>query len=253
MFDATSRSTTQVRRRQIDDKPSTPDWERRLQFPIWRDFMGLVEEIRGLPRHLSQHSGGVIISTTRMDEQVPVERPAMEGRFICQWDKDSVADAGMIKLDLLAYPTLDHLYRGLRYVHERHGRLVRPNDIELDDPSVYEMIQEGDSIGVVQIQSRAQIEVLLRIRVQTIHDLVIQVALIRPGPILGGDVNLYIARYLGTEETTFDHPSLEPVLGETKSVFIFQEQVIQAAMAVAGFTAAQAGATPAGDEPQTIT
>jgi error-prone DNA polymerase len=222
-----------------------PEFASRLESPIWRDFFRLVEELRGLPRHLSQHSGGVIISTTRIDEQVPVERPAMEGRYICQWDKDSVADAGMIKLDLLAYPTLDQLYRGLRYVKERHGRVIDPatesdHGIPLDDPAVYEMIQAGDSIGIVQIQSRAQIQVLLRIKVQTIHDLVIQVALIRPGPIQGGAVNPYIARSLGQEPVTYDHPALEEVLGETKGVFIFQEQVIQAAMAIAGFTPGQA-------------
>jgi error-prone DNA polymerase len=222
-----------------------PEFAQTLRSPIWQDFFRLVEELRGFPRHLSQHSGGVIISTTRMDEQVPVERPAMEGRFICQWDKDSVADAGMIKLDLLAYPTLDQLYRAIRYVKERHGRVIDPATesdlgIPLDDPGVYEMIQEGDSIGIVQIQSRAQIQVLLRIRVKDIHDLVIQVALIRPGPIQGGAVNPYIARSLGQEPVTYDHPALEEVLGETKGVFIFQEQVIQAAMAIAGFTPGQA-------------
>jgi error-prone DNA polymerase len=222
-----------------------PEFATTLQSPIWQDFYSLVEELRGFPRHLSQHSGGVLISTTRMDEQVPVERPAMEGRYICQWDKDSVADAGMIKLDLLAYPTLDQLYRAIRYVNERHGRVIDPATesdlgIPLNDAAVYEMIQKGDSIGIVQIQSRAQIQVLLRIKVQSIHDLVIQVALIRPGPIQGGAVNPYIARSLGQEPVTFDHPALEEVLGETKGVFIFQEQVIQAAMAIAGFTPGQA-------------
>ena len=216
------------------------EWRNRLDSPFWREFISLVEELRGMPRHLSQHSGGVVISTTRIDEQVPVERPAMEGRFICQWDKDSVADAGMIKLDLLSYPTLDQLYNGLALVNDRHGRNFTPQGVPLDDPQVFEMIQRADVIGVVQIQSRAQIQVLLRIRVKDIHDLVIQVALIRPGPIQGGAVNPFIARCLGTEAVTYDHPSLEPVLAETKGVFIFQEQVIQAAMAVAGFLSAQA-------------
>ncbi len=224
----------------VEELAAMPEFAGRLKSSVWQDFVRLVEEVRGFPRHLSQHSGGVIISTTRIDEQVPVERPAMEGRFICQWDKDSVADAGMIKLDLLAYPTLDQLYRALRYVEQRHGRRLSPDDIALDDPAVYEMIQRGDSIGIVQIQSRAQIQVLLRIKVATIHDLVIQVALIRPGPIQGGAVNPYIARCLGQEPVTYDHPCLEPVLGETKGVFIFQEQVIQAAMAVAGFSSGQA-------------
>jgi len=225
----------------VEELRALPEYGSRLDAPIWRDFVELVEELRGFPRHLSQHSGGIIISTTRIDEQVTVERTAMEGRYICAWDKDSVADAGMIKLDLLAYPTLDQLYRALRYVEERHGKRIRSQDVPLDDPAVYEMMQRGDTIGIVQIQSRAQIQVLLRrVKVASIEDVIIQVALIRPGPIQGGAVNPYIARCLGLEPITFDHPSLEPVLEETKGVFIFQEQVIQAAMAVAGFTSGQA-------------
>ena len=217
-----------------------PEFAKRLGFPIWRDFLDLVEEIRGLPRHLSQHSGGIIISSTRIDEQVPVEAAAMAGRYICQWDKDSVADAGFIKLDLLGYPSLDQLNRGLRYVQERYGRVIRPDQIDLADPEVYAMIQRADVLGIVQIQSRAQIQVLLRIKVACIEDLIIQVALIRPGPIQGGAVHPYIARCLGQEPVTYDHPSLEPALSETKGVFVFQEQVIQAAMAIAGFSSGQA-------------
>lgn len=225
-----------------EELAALPEFATRLRFPIWRDFVRLVEELRGLPRHLSQHSGGVIISTTRIDEQVPVERSAMADRFICQWDKDSVADAGFIKLDLLGYPSLDQLERGLRYVEQRYGRVIRPQDIDLADPEVYAMLQAGDTLGIVQVQSRAQIQVLLRIRVQRIEDLIIQVALIRPGPIQGGAVHPYIARCLGQEPVTYDHPSLAPALAETKGVFVFQEQVLQAAMAIAGFTAGQAEA-----------
>ncbi len=217
-----------------------PEFADRLQFPIWRDFLQLVDELRGLPRHLSQHSGGIIISTNRIDEQVPVEATAMDDRFICQWDKDSVADAGFIKLDLLGYPSLDQLERGLRYVRERHGRVYHPKDIDLADPAVYEMIQQGDVLGIVQIQSRAQIQVLLRIKVSQHRRPVIQVALIRPGPIQGGAVHPYIARCLGQEEVTYDHPALQPALEETKGVFVFQEQVIQAAMVIAGFSSAKA-------------
>jgi len=218
-----------------------PEFAHRMGFPIWQEFLSLVEQIVGLPRHLSQHSGGIIIAANRMDEQAPIQKTAMEGRYICQWDKDSVADAGFIKLDFLGYPSLDQLNRGLRYVLERYGRKVEPmRDIDLADQSVYTMIQRGDVIGVVQIQSRAQIQVLLRIKVACIHDLIIQVALIRPGPIQGGAVHPYVARCLGQEEVTYDHPSLEPFLEETKGVFVFQEQVIQATMAVAGFSSHQA-------------
>jgi error-prone DNA polymerase len=217
-----------------------PEFAQRLQFPIWQDFVTLVNQMLGLPRHLSQHSGGIIISSNRIDEQVPVEATAMDGRYICQWDKDSVADAGFIKLDFLGYPSLDQLNRGLRYVRERYGREVRPKDIDLTDQEVYTMVQRGDVLGIVQIQSRAQIQVLLRIKVSRIEDMIIQVALIRPGPIQGGAVHPYVSRCLGQEDVTYDHPSLEPILAETKGVFVFQEQVIQATMVVAGFSSLQA-------------
>jgi len=130
-----------------------PGFKNRLGFKIWKDFEEQVHQLLGLPRHLSQHSGGIIISTNRIDEQVPIERSAMDSRFICQWDKDSVADAGFIKLDFLGYPSLDQLRRGLDYVKERHGRVVKPVDIPLDDPQVYEMIQRGDALGIVQIRA----------------------------------------------------------------------------------------------------
>jgi len=224
----------------MQELEAMPEFARRLKFPIWQDFVMLVGRLLGLPRHLSQHSGGMIISSNRIDEQVPVEATAMDGRYICQWDKDSVADAGFIKLDFLGYPSLDQLERGLRYIQERHGRVIRPKDIDLEDQRIYEMIQRGDVLGIVQIQSRAQIQVLLRIKVSCIHDLIIQVALIRPGPIQGGAVHPYIARCLGQEEVTYDHPDLEPALAETKGVFVFQEQVILAARAVAGFSSAKA-------------
>jgi len=163
-----------------------------------------------MPRHLTQHSGGVILSTKRIDEQVPVERAAMESRYIAQWGKDSVADAGFFKLDILGYPTLDQLELGLKYVYERHGKLIKPEDIDLTDQRVYEMIQRAGVIGIVQIQSRAQQQILLRIKIARIEDLIIQVALIRPGPIQGGAVHPYVARCLGQEPVTYDHPSLDP-------------------------------------------
>ena len=223
-----------------EEMEAMPQFSRKLGFKIWQDFLELVHQILGLPRHLSQHSGGMIISTTRLDEQVPIEATAMDGRFICQWDKDSVADAGFIKLDFLGYPSLDQLERGLRYVHERYGKSIKPAEIDLTDQEVYSMIQAGDVLGVVQIQSRAQIQVLLRIRVSKIEDMIIQVALIRPGPIQGGAVHPYVSRCLGQEDVTYDHPFLEPILAETKGVFVFQEQVILASTAIAGFSSLKA-------------
>ena len=227
--------------RSLDEEMrSLPEFRGRMNAPVWRTFARLVEELRGKPRHLSQHSGGVIISSTPIVEQVPVQPSAMKGRFICQWDKDSVADAGFIKMDFLGYPSLGHLYHSLSLIEERHGRRIDPVRIPLDDPEVYKMIRSGNILGIVQIQSRAQLQAILRLEINSIEDLVIQVALIRPGPIQGGAVNPYIARCQGIEPVTYDHPCLEPVLGETKGVIIFQEQVLEVAMAVAGFTAGQA-------------
>jgi DNA polymerase III alpha subunit len=223
-----------------EEMRSMPEFKSRMNAPIWREFVRLVEELRGMPRHLSQHSGGVIISSTPIVEQVPVQPSAMDGRYICQWDKDSVADAGFIKMDFLGYPSLGHLYRSLALIEEQHGKRIEPGRIPLDDPQVYEMIQRGDILGIVQIQSRAQLQAILRLKISCIEDLVVQVALIRPGPIQGGAVNPYILRSQGVEPVTYDHPCLEEVLGETKGVIIFQEQVLQVAMAVAGFSAGQA-------------
>lgn len=224
----------------IEEMESLPEFRSRMDTPVWRKFIRLVEELRGMPRHLSQHSGGVVISTTPIVEQVPVQPSAMNGRYICQWDKDSVADAGFIKMDMLGYPSLGHLYRSLKLIEERHGKRFDPVRIPLDDDNVYAMIRRGDILGIVQIQSRAQLQAILRLQISCIEDLVIQVALIRPGPIQGGAVNPYIMRCQGLEPVTFDHECLEPILGETKGVIIFQEQVLQVAMAVAGFTAGQA-------------
>jgi error-prone DNA polymerase len=224
----------------LEEMQSIPEFRQRMHAPVWREFARLVEELRGMPRHLGQHSGGVVISTTPIVQQVPVQPAGMDGRYICQWDKDSVADAGFIKMDFLGYPSLGHLYRSLKLIEEQHGKRFDPRQIPLDDPQVYEMIQRGDVLGIVQIQSRAQLQAILRLKISCIEDLVIQVALIRPGPIQGGAVNPYIMRCQGVEPVTYDHPSLERILGETKGVMVFQEQVLEVSMAVAGFTSGQA-------------
>jgi error-prone DNA polymerase len=224
----------------VEEMRALPEFRGRMCAPVWQQFVELVEQLVGMPRHLSQHSGGVIISSTPMVEQVPVQPSAMEGRYICQWDKDSVADAGFIKMDFLGYPSLGHLDRAIALIEARTGRRILTGQIPLDDPPVYEMIRRGDILGIVQIQSRAQLQTIRRLKISCIEDLVIQVALIRPGPIQGGAVNPYIARSTGQEPITYDHASLEPVLRETRGVIVFQEQVLEVAMRIAGFTAGQA-------------
>jgi error-prone DNA polymerase len=189
----------------------------------------------------------MVISTKPIVELVPVERAAMEGRFICQWDKDSVDDARFIKIDFLALGMLSLVEECSDLIAEQHGKVEDLSRIDFNDPAVYDMICEADTVGVFQIESRAQMQMLPRTRPRTLEDLTVQVAIIRPGPVVGGAVNPYVRHRQAqladpSFKPPFDHPSLEPVLTETLGVILYQEQVLQAAIAVAGFTEGQAEA-----------
>ena len=212
----------------------------KLGSPGWRHLADLVEEIAGFPRHISQHVGGMVIASQPLIELVPLEQSAMEGRVLMQWDKDSVDDARMIKIDFLALGMLSAVDECLDLIEEKHGKRIDLSRIDFNDQQVYDSICAADTMGVFQIESRAQMQSLPRVRPRSLDDLTVQVAIIRPGPIIGGAVNPYINRRLQREEATYDHPSLMPVLGETLGVIIFQEQVIQVAMAFSGFSAGQA-------------
>jgi error-prone DNA polymerase len=171
---------------------------------------------------------------------VPLEQSAMEGRVLIQWDKDSVDDARMIKIDFLALGMLSAVDECLELIEEHRGKHTDLSRIDFQDERVYDAICRADTMGVFQIESRAQMQTLPRTRPRSLEDLTVEVAIIRPGPIVGGAVNPYIRRRMGRESVTYDHPSLEPVLAETLGVILFQEQVLQVAMALAGFTAGQA-------------
>ncbi|MBF6600406.1 MAG: DNA polymerase III subunit alpha [Dehalococcoidia bacterium] len=219
----------------------------KIDAPIWRDLIALAQQISGFPRHLSQHVGGMVISTKPIVELVPVEQAAMAGRYICQWDKDSVDDARFIKIDFLALGMLSLVEECADLIAEQHGRIEDLSRIDFGDPEVYDLICAADTVGVFQIESRAQMQMLPRTRPRSIEDLTVQVAIIRPGPIVGGAVNPYV-RHRQAQladpgfRPPYDHPSLEPVLSETLGVILYQEQVLQAAVAVAGFTEGQAEA-----------
>lgn len=212
----------------------------KLSAPLWSHLVDLAEQVAGFPRHISQHVGGMVISSRPLIEMVPLEQSAMEGRLLIQWDKDSVDDARMIKIDFLALGMLSAVDETLELIEEHHGKRVELSRIDFSDERVYDGICEADTMGVFQIESRAQMQTLPRVRPRSLEDLTVQVAIIRPGPIVGGSVNPYIKRRMGKEEVTFDHPSLEPVLDETLGVILYQEQVLQVAMALAGFSAGQA-------------
>src|SRR3954471_17762573 len=223
--------------------PDSPAYERLPGRWAW--LARLCDEAYGLPRHLSQHSGGMIVSTRPLIDCCPVLPAAMEGRQLCQWDKDSCADAGFLKIDLLGLGMLSAVERCVDYIERTRNERIDLSRIPFDDQGTYAAIQEADTMGVFQIESRAQMQSLYRTRPENLDDLTIQVAIVRPGPILGGAVNPYIARkQLMREqpdyEVPYDHPSLEPVLRDTLGTIIFQDQVIEVAMAFAGFSPGEA-------------
>jgi error-prone DNA polymerase len=202
-------------------------------------FARLFHEIQDLPRHLGQHSGGMVIAQGALDTVVPLEPATMPGRVVVQWDKDDCADLGIIKVDLLGLGMLAALQDTLAMLSER-GVEIDLAHLPPDDPLVYAMMQKADTVGLFQIESRAQMATLPRLRPERFYDLVVEVAIIRPGPIVGKMVHPYLARRAGREPVTYPHPSLEPILARTLGVPLFQEQLLRMAMTVGGFTGGEA-------------
>ncbi len=227
----------------------------------------LAAQLIGVPRHLSVHVGGMLVTAQPLVEVVPLEHATKPGVVVAQWNKDSIEDAGLIKIDLLSLATLGMVTEACALVGARHSEgggslttlsgtgnqpgnptfipgMPRPyfdlDGLPLDDPDVYRLLAEGDTIGCFQVESRAQSSMLPRLQPKNFDDLVIEVSIVRPGPIQGGMVHPYLRRRQGTEPVTYLHPSLEPVLRETLGVIIFQEQVIRVAVALAGFTPGEA-------------
>jgi error-prone DNA polymerase len=213
--------------------------------PRWDAFRELTREIAGLPRHISQHPGGMIISTRPLIDLVPVQPAAMAGRQICQWDKDSCGDAGFLKIDLLGLGMLSAVEDAIDRIARLRGETVDLSRIPLDDPGVFEEIQLADTVGVFQIESRAQMQSLLQTRPENLDDLTVQVALVRPGPIQGKAVHPYVKhRQALRDDPTFEppveHESLREALRDTLGVVVFQDQVLDVAMAAAGFSIGEA-------------
>jgi error-prone DNA polymerase len=232
-------------KRVAEDLQRLPEAERRLLSPRWRAFAELTGEIAGLPRHISQHPGGMVISTRPLIELVPVQPAAMTGRQLCQWDKDSCSDAGFLKIDLLGLGMLSAVENCVEQIAEVYGEPIDLSRIPLDDKEVYAEIQRADTIGDFQIESRAQMQSLLRTKPANIEDLTVQVALVRPGPIQGKAVHPYIdARERLRVDPSYvppvDHELLREPLRDTHGVVVFQDQVLEVAMALAGFTIGEA-------------
>lgn len=228
-----------------------PGFADRVNAPLWRDLCDLAEEIAGLPRHISQHVGGMIISSRPLVEIVPLERSAMPDRVVCQWDKDSCDDARFIKIDFLALGMLSLVEECVELVARKEGTTPDLSRVDFEDERVFNQICSGDTVGLFQIESRAQIQMIRRTRPRNLEDLAIEVAIVRPGPIVGGAVNPYVRRREAQRqaraqalpyEPPVEHPLLRDALGETLGVIIFQDQVLQVCQALAGFTAGQAEA-----------
>ncbi len=234
-----------------DELEQLPGFQGRTAAPLWKELCELAEEIAGLPRHISQHVGGMVISSRPLVDIVPLERAAMADRVVCQWDKDSCDDARFIKIDFLALGMLSLVEECVELVAGRAGTPPDLSRIDFADAAVYDRICRGDTVGLFQIESRAQIQMLRRTRPRNLEDLAVEVAIVRPGPIVGGAVNPYVrrredqrrARAAGrTYEPPLDHPLLEEALAETLGVILYQDQVLQVCQALAGFTAGQAEA-----------
>jgi error-prone DNA polymerase len=205
-----------------------------------RKFFQLYQAVQDLPRHLGQHSGGMVICQGQLDSVVPLEPAAMPGRVVVQWDKEDCADLGIIKVDLLGLGMMAALEETIQIIRDDYHEEVDLAHLPPDDPAVYAALQQADTIGMFQIESRAQMSCLPRLRPQRFYDIVVQVAIIRPGPIVGNMVNPYLERRLGRAPVKYAHPDLEPVLRRTLGVPLFQEQLLKMAMTCADFTGGEA-------------
>jgi len=222
------------------DLASIEEFQPYLTSALWGEFISLCQGIADFPRHLSIHNGGMLISSCPLTDIVPLEKATMPGRIVCQWDKDGIADAGLIKVDLLGLRMLSLIHEACKLVAENHKTKLNLDGLPLDDKEVYDMICRGDTMGVFQVESRAQLQTLPQTKPRSIEDLTIEVALVRPGPLQGDMVHPYIRRRQGLEKVTYLHPKLKPILEDTLGIILFQEQVIQVATTIADFTPGEA-------------
>ncbi len=211
-----------------------------LNHPRLRKYFELCTAVQDLPRHLGQHSGGMVICQGQLDSVVPLEPASMPGRVVVQWDKEDCADMKIIKVDLLGLGMMAVLEDSIKLIRNDYHQEVDLAHLPPDDPEVYSTLQKADTVGMFQIESRAQMSCLPRLRPQKFYDIVVQVAIIRPGPIVGQMVNPFLQRRQGREVVTYPHPSLEPVLARTLGVPLFQEQLLRIAMISANFSGGEA-------------
>src|SRR4030095_10575502 len=207
-----------------------------IRDPRIRKFLELCLSLQDFPRHLGQHSGGMVICQGQLDSVVPLEPATMPGRNVVQWDKDDCADMGIVKVDLLGLGMMAVLEDSLKLIRDHYGEEVDLAHLPENDAASYAAMQKADTVGMFQIESRAQMSCLPRMRPEKFYDIVVEVAIIRPGPIVGNMVHPYLKRRQGREPVEYPHPALKPVLARTLGVPLFQEQLLRMAMITAGFS-----------------
>ncbi len=218
----------------------SPRFREKIGKPVWRDLVRLAAELDGFPKYMGQHPGGMIISSTPLIDIVPVQRGAIDGRYVCQWDKDSIDDAGFVKIDFLALGTLSQLQEAGEIIKARTGKRIDMSRIDFDDKNIYDMLCRGDTIGIFQVESAAQMQTITRLRPRNLLDMAHEVGAVRPGVGVNGGVQDYLARRMGKKPLIYDHPLEKRALERTLGVVLFQDQVNQLAIDVAGFNPGKA-------------
>jgi len=217
-----------------------PHFRDKVDAPVWQDLVCLAAELDGFPKYLGQHPGGMILSSTSLIDMVPVQPGAIEGRYICQWDKDSIDDAGFVKIDFLALGALSQIQEAVELIKQSHGRRIDLSRIDFNDTTVYDMLCLGDTIGIFQVESAAQMQTITRLRPRNLVDMAHEVGAVRPGVGVNDGVREYLARRSGREPVTYDHPLEQRSLKRTLGVVLFQDQLNQLAIDVAAFAPSEA-------------
>jgi error-prone DNA polymerase len=215
-------------------------FQEKIGAPVWRDLARLAAELDGFPKYLGQHPGGMVISSTPLTDIVPIQRGAIEGRHVCQWDKDSIDDAGFVKIDFLALGALSQLQEAIELIKQRTGKRIDMSRINFEDNDVYDMLCKGDTIGIFQVESAAQMQTITRLRPRNLLDMAHEVGAVRPGVGVNGGVQDYLARRMHKKPITYDHPLEKRALERTLGVVLFQDQVNQLAIDIAGFSPSKA-------------
>ncbi len=227
--------------RKLEEKmKKIPAFKDRTDAPVWRDLIALAAELDGFPKYLGQHPGGMILSSSPLIDIVPVQRGAIEGRYVCQWDKDSIDDAGFVKIDFLALGALSQMQEAVGLIKERTGRRIDLSRIDFEDNDVYDMLCRGDTIGIFQVESAAQMQTITRLRPRNLLDMAHEVGAVRPGVGVNHGVHEYLSRRTGRKPVTYDHPLERRALERTLGIVLFQDQVNQLAIDVAGFSPSEA-------------